>query len=84
MHSRLEIYASRLAEVELSRTRSNSTPDSDDEHQLIAHYCQSLNGGDGVNVPRSPVQVRFVETSFESTIVTLKKNSLTSVSRFLR
>ncbi|XP_031782476.1 dystrophin isoform X13 [Nasonia vitripennis] len=57
MHSRLEIYASRLAEVELSRTRSNSTPDSDDEHQLIAHYCQSLNGGDGVNVPRSPVQV---------------------------
>ncbi|XP_029040793.2 dystrophin, isoforms A/C/F/G/H isoform X6 [Osmia bicornis bicornis] len=57
MHSRLEMYASRLAEVELSRTRSNSTPDSDDEHQLIAHYCQSLNGGDNVNVPRSPVQV---------------------------
>ncbi|KAJ8679608.1 hypothetical protein QAD02_015395 [Eretmocerus hayati] len=57
MHSRLEIYASRLAEVELSRTRSNSTPDSDDEHQLIAHYCHSLNGGDSINVPRSPVQV---------------------------
>ncbi|XP_054006711.1 dystrophin-like isoform X9 [Hylaeus anthracinus] len=57
MHSRLEMYASRLAEVELSRTRSNSTPDSDDEHQLIAHYCQSLNGSDNVNVPRSPVQV---------------------------
>ncbi|XP_043502557.1 dystrophin-like isoform X3 [Polistes fuscatus] len=57
MHSRLEMYASRLAEVELSRTRSNSTPDSDDEHQLIAHYCQSLNGGDNVNVPKSPVQV---------------------------
>ncbi|XP_076668295.1 dystrophin, isoforms A/C/F/G/H isoform X2 [Andrena cerasifolii] len=57
MHSRLEMYASRLAEVELSRTRSNSTPDSDDEHQLIAHYCQSLNGGDNVNVPRSPIQV---------------------------
>nr|XP_046491679.1 dystrophin, isoforms A/C/F/G/H-like isoform X10 [Neodiprion pinetum] len=57
MHSRLEMYASRLAEVELSRTRSNSTPDSDDEHQLIAHYCQSLNGADNINVPRSPVQV---------------------------
>ncbi|XP_011876756.1 PREDICTED: dystrophin, isoforms A/C/F/G/H-like isoform X8 [Vollenhovia emeryi] len=57
MHSRLEMYASRLAEVELSRTRSNSTPDSDDEHQLIAHYCQSLNGGDNINMPRSPVQV---------------------------
>ncbi|KAK0097092.1 hypothetical protein PV326_003328 [Microctonus aethiopoides] len=57
MHSRLEMYASRLAEVELSRTRSNSTPDSDDEHQLIAHYCQSLNGSDNINAPRSPVQV---------------------------
>nr|CAD7427340.1 unnamed protein product [Timema monikensis] len=73
MHSRLEMYASRLAEVEL-RTRSNSTPDSmdthyhslkdthsiivnDDEHQLIAQYCQSLNGGDNVPVPRSPVQI---------------------------
>ncbi|XP_054271023.1 dystrophin isoform X2 [Macrosteles quadrilineatus] len=56
MHSRLEMYASRLAEVEL-RTRTNSTPDSEDEHQLIAQYCQSLNGGDGVTVPRSPVQV---------------------------
>ncbi|XP_021924412.1 dystrophin-like isoform X3 [Zootermopsis nevadensis] len=56
MHSRLEMYASRLAEVEL-RTRSNSTPDSDDEHQLIAQYCQSLNGGDTVPVPRSPVQI---------------------------
>lgn len=57
MHSRLELYASRLAEVEL-RTRSNSTPDSEDEHQLIAQYCQSLNGGIGDSaVPRSPVQV---------------------------
>ncbi|XP_046399576.1 dystrophin, isoforms A/C/F/G/H-like isoform X9 [Ischnura elegans] len=68
MHSRLEMYASRLAEVEL-RGRSHSTPDSDDEHQLIAQYCQSLNG-DGLrgvlgeslslslpNVPRSPVQI---------------------------
>lgn len=47
------MYASRLAQVEYG-TRSNSTPDSDDEHQLIAQYCQSLpnNGG-----PKSPVQV---------------------------
>jgi hypothetical protein len=29
----------------------------DDEHQLIAQYCQSLNGGDAVLVPRSPVQI---------------------------
>lgn len=53
MHSRLEMYASRLAQVEYG-TRSSSTPDSDDEHQLIAQYCQSLpnNGG-----PKSPIQV---------------------------
>lgn len=58
MHLRLERYATRLAEVELSHTRSNSTPDSDDEHQLIAHYCHSLNGGDNASAtPRSPVQV---------------------------
>lgn len=63
MHSRLEMYATRLAEVEL-RTRSNSTPDSDDEHQLIAQYCQSLTGpnNDANNTnsnsaPRSPVQL---------------------------
>ena len=29
----------------------------DDEHQLIAQYCLSLNGGDAVPVPRSPVQI---------------------------
>lgn len=55
MHSRLEMYASRLAQVEFG-TRSNSTPDSnysDDEHQLIAQYCQSLP----TNGPKSPVQV---------------------------
>lgn len=52
MHSRLEMYASRLAQCEYG-TRSNSTPDSDDEHQLIAQYCQSLPN----NGPKSPVQV---------------------------
>lgn len=53
MHSRLEMYASRLAQVEYG-SRNNSTPESDDEHQLIAQYCQTLptNGG-----PKSPVQV---------------------------
>lgn len=52
------MYASRLAQVEYG-TRSNSTPDSDDEHQLIAQYCQSLpnSGGGGGNAPKSPVQV---------------------------
>ncbi|XP_073972435.1 dystrophin, isoforms A/C/F/G/H-like isoform X4 [Rhodnius prolixus] len=56
VHSTLEMYASRLAEVEL-RTRTNSTPDSEDEHQLIAQYCHSLNGGEPGSIPRSPVQV---------------------------
>uniref|UniRef100_A0A182N8V0 Protein detached n=1 Tax=Anopheles dirus TaxID=7168 RepID=A0A182N8V0_9DIPT len=63
MHSRLEMYASRLAQVECG-TRSNSTPDSDDEHQLIAQYCQALpaansTGGTtgGSGGPKSPVQV---------------------------
>ncbi|KAG8192219.1 hypothetical protein JTE90_014082 [Oedothorax gibbosus] len=57
MHSRLELYASRLAEVEL-RTRSNSTPDSsEDEHQLIAQYCQTLSGELALPVPRSPAQI---------------------------
>lgn len=52
------MYASRLAQVEYGGTRSNSTPDSDDEHQLIAQYCQSLpNNGVGSSAPKSPVQV---------------------------
>nr|XP_023019878.1 dystrophin [Leptinotarsa decemlineata]XP_023019880.1 dystrophin [Leptinotarsa decemlineata] len=49
MHSRLEIYASRLAEVELRA----ASPE--DEHRLIADYCQSLDG-----VPASPGQLMLV------------------------
>lgn len=45
----MEIYASRLAEVEL-RTAS-----PDDEHRLIADYCQSLDG-----IPVSPGQLMIV------------------------
>lgn len=48
MHVRLEMYASRLAQVEYGVGRRNTTPDSDEEHQLIAQYCQSLpNAGNG-------------------------------------
>ncbi|XP_017141004.1 dystrophin, isoforms A/C/F/G/H isoform X19 [Drosophila miranda] len=58
MHTRLEMYASRLAQVEYGGTGSNSTPDSDDEHQLIAQYCQALPGtSNGSSAPKSPVQV---------------------------
>ncbi|XP_066143524.1 dystrophin [Euwallacea fornicatus] len=49
MHSRLEIYASRLAEVELRA----ASPD--DEHRLIADYCHSLEGA-----PASPGQLMMV------------------------
>lgn len=58
MHSRLEMYASRLAQVEYG-SRNNSTPDSDDEHQLIAQYCQTLPNNNGSNGggPKSPLQV---------------------------
>ncbi|KAK5646443.1 hypothetical protein RI129_004907 [Pyrocoelia pectoralis] len=49
MHSRLEIYANRLAEVELRA----ASPE--DEHQLIADYCQSLEGA-----PASPGQLMLV------------------------
>lgn len=50
MHSRLEIYASRLAEVEL---RASASPE--DEHRLIADLCQSLEGA-----PASPGQLMLV------------------------
>ncbi|XP_034253175.1 dystrophin isoform X3 [Thrips palmi] len=63
VHSRLEMYATRLAEVEL-RPRSNSTPDSEgemegnlDEHSRIHEIITSLNGVEPMPVPRSPVQI---------------------------
>lgn len=57
MHSRLEMYASRLAQVEYGSSRNNSTPDSDDEHQLIAQYCQTLPNNTTNGGPKSPLQV---------------------------
>ncbi|XP_076317501.1 dystrophin-like isoform X3 [Tachypleus tridentatus] len=60
MHSRLELYANRLAEVELC-TQNVSTPDSsEDEHQLIAQYCQTLSKENVQFIPRSPAQVLAV------------------------
>lgn len=59
MHSRLEMYASRLAQVEYG-SRNNSTPDSEDEHQLIAQYCQKIPNNSSSNInggPKSPLQV---------------------------
>lgn len=58
MHTRFEMYASRLAQVEYG-SRNNSTPESDDEHQLIAQYCSTLpnNGSNNGADPKSPLQV---------------------------
>ncbi|VEN49818.1 unnamed protein product [Callosobruchus maculatus] len=61
MHSRLEIYATRLAEVEL---RAASPEEEEEQHRLIAEYCQSLEGGGGGRghqaVPPSPGQLMMV------------------------
>ncbi|XP_063072868.1 dystrophin isoform X2 [Engraulis encrasicolus] len=61
-HSRIEHYASRLAEMETRNgtylTDSISPNESmDDEHLLIQHYCQSLNTGSSPSQPRSPAQI---------------------------
>ncbi|XP_030850665.1 dystrophin-like isoform X2 [Strongylocentrotus purpuratus] len=55
-HTRLELYANRLAEVESQGTLNSVPTDLEDEHQLIAHYCHSL-GGDVSTVPNSPAQI---------------------------
>ena len=52
MHSTLQRYASRLAEVE----QRNYSSDTDDEHQLIAQYCQSLHGESSHSL-QSPMQI---------------------------
>ncbi|KAL3882695.1 hypothetical protein ACJMK2_029008 [Sinanodonta woodiana] len=55
MHSRLELYANRLAEVE--QRQASLTPDTEDEHHLIAQYCQSLNGDTSQHALKSPMQI---------------------------
>ncbi|XP_069014301.1 utrophin isoform X1 [Embiotoca jacksoni] len=62
-HSRIEQYASRLAQMERSNgslpTDSSSTTGSmDDEHALILQYCQTLGGeGSPCSQPQSPAQI---------------------------
>nr|AAH95190.1 Dmd protein [Danio rerio] len=61
-HSRIEHYASRLAEMENrngSYVNDNVSPNEsmDDEHLLIQHYCQSLNQGSPLSQPQSPAQI---------------------------
>ncbi|XP_067900301.1 utrophin-like isoform X3 [Heterodontus francisci] len=61
-HSRIEHYASRLAQMERTNgsllTDSSSTTGSvDDEHTLIQQYCQTLGRESPINQPQSPVQI---------------------------
>ncbi|XP_004086056.1 dystrophin isoform X2 [Oryzias latipes] len=61
-HTRIEHYASRLAEMENrngSYLNDSVSPNEsiDDEHMLIQHYCQSLNQGSPLSQPRSPAQI---------------------------
>ncbi|EPQ18605.1 Utrophin [Myotis brandtii] len=61
-HSRIEQYATRLAQMERSNgsflTDSSSTTGSvEDEHALIQQYCQTLGGESPVSQPQSPVQI---------------------------
>ncbi|KAM4529492.1 utrophin isoform 3-T3 [Fundulus diaphanus] len=62
-HSRIEQFASRLAQMERSNgslptDSSSATGSMDDEHALIIQYCQTL-GGDGSpsSQPQSPAQI---------------------------
>ncbi|XP_053737339.1 dystrophin isoform X2 [Synchiropus splendidus] len=62
-HSRIEQYASRLAQMERSNgslptDSSSATGSMDDEHTLILQYCQTLGGeGSPYSQPQSPAQI---------------------------
>uniref|UniRef100_A0A672HWW9 Utrophin n=1 Tax=Salarias fasciatus TaxID=181472 RepID=A0A672HWW9_SALFA len=62
-HSRIEQYASRLAQMERSNgslptDSSSATGSMDDEHALIIQYCQTLGGeGSPCSQPQSPAQI---------------------------
>ncbi|XP_023808856.1 utrophin isoform X3 [Oryzias latipes] len=62
-HSRIEQYASRLAQMERSNgslptDSSSATGSMDDEHALIIQYCQTLGGeGSLSSQPQSPAQI---------------------------
>lgn len=55
VHNRLGMFAHRLAEAE-SESGKYNPHDLDEEHQLIAQYCQSLKS-DTTIAPKSPTQI---------------------------
>ena len=80
MHSRLEMYASRLAQVE-GGTRSNSTPESDDEHQMPNHFNQSMSSSNG---PKSPNNEAEEREELESIIKDLEEENATLQAEYDR
>ncbi|XP_075059751.1 utrophin isoform X2 [Mixophyes fleayi] len=61
-HSRIEQYASRLAQMErtngsLFTDSSSATGSIDDEHALIQQYCHTLGGESPLGQPQSPAQI---------------------------
>ncbi|XP_076466610.1 dystrophin-like isoform X3 [Babylonia areolata] len=87
MHSRLELYASRLAEVE--QRQNCSSPDSEDEHHLIAQYCSSLNGDPSAQALKSPMQIMMAvdadqQHDLEVTIKELEQENKTLQEEYNR
>ncbi|KAK7483312.1 hypothetical protein BaRGS_00025479 [Batillaria attramentaria] len=87
MHSRLELYASRLAEVE--QRQNCSSPDSEDEHHLIAQYCSSLNGDPSAQALKSPMQIMMAvdaeqQQELEATIKELEQENRTLQEEYNR
>lgn len=80
MHSRLEMYASRLAQVECG-TRSNSTPESDDEHQMPNQFSQSMSSSNG---PKSPNNEAEEREELESIIKDLEEENATLQAEYDR
>lgn len=78
MHSRLEMYASRLAQVE-GGTRSNSTPDSDDEHHLANQSSISSSNG-----PKSPNNETEEREELESIIRDLEEENASLQAEYER
>ncbi|XP_075452708.1 utrophin isoform X3 [Ascaphus truei] len=61
-HSRIEQYASRLAQMErtngsLLTDSSSATGSMEDEHALIQQYCHTLEEESPVRQPQSPAQI---------------------------
>ncbi|XP_038130238.1 dystrophin isoform X2 [Cyprinodon tularosa] len=87
-HSRIEQYASRLAQMERSNgslptDSSSATGSMDDEHALIIQYCQTLGGeGSPSSQPQSPAQIlqaveREERGELEQTIARLEEEQRT-------